>query len=265
MSALHGLAFDSSAHRPAYSVATAGQRMPPTATGGGVHNLLLSALPAEVVQRLSAHLELVDLPVGKLLCEAGDAMHAVYFPASAVIAASQVMRSGLAAEMALIGGEGLVGVPLILGVSTPTLRYSVEGEGLAFKLAIEPLRNEMARSGALMRVLLHYAGRHIGQIAHAAACNRHGTLEQRVCSRLLQHLDRTTGNELTMTHERIANALGAKREGVTTVAGQLRRHGAIRYHRGRLSVLDRSALEGRAGECYERRTRRNELEDLALL
>lgn len=265
MSALHTLAFDSSAHQRTSSVATAGQRMPMAATGSGVHNVLLSALPAEVVQRLSAHLELVDLPVGKLLCEAGDLMGAVYFPASAVIAASQVMRSGLAAEVALIGREGLVGVPLVLGVSTSTLRCSVEVEGLAFKLAIQPLRSEMARGGALMRVLLHYAGRHIGQIARTAVCNRHGTLEQRVCGRLLQHLDRTTGNELTMTHERIANALGAKREGVSTVAGRLRRHGAIRYHRGRIIVLNRSALEARAGECYERHTRRKELEDLALL
>jgi len=234
--------------------------MPMATTGSGAHNVLLSALPAEVVQRLSAHLELVDLPVGKLLYEAGDPMRAVFFPASAVVAASQVMRSGLAAEVALIGREGMVGVPLVLGVSTSTLRCSVEGEGLAFKLAIQPLRSEMARGGALMRVLLHYA-----QIARAAACNRHGTLEQRVCGRLLKHLDRTTGNELTMTHERIANALGAKREGVTAVAGRLRRHGAIRYHRGRITVLNRSALEVRAGECYERRTRRKELEDLALL
>jgi CRP-like cAMP-binding protein len=264
MNALHGSAFDLSACRLAPSLATPEQRMPPVAAVGAVHNALMSALPGEVVQRLSAHLELVDLPVGKLLCDTGAQMQAVYFPTSAVISASQVMRSGLSAEVALIGREGMVGVPLLLGVATSTLRCSVEGEGLAFKLAIHPLRREMARGGALMRVLLYYAGRHIGQIARTAACHRHGTLEQRVCDRLVQHLDRTAGNVLSITHERIANALGAKRESVTAVAGRLRRDGAIRYHRGRITVLDRSTLEARAGECYERRTRRNELESLAL-
>ncbi len=231
----------------------------------GAHNALLSALPGDVVHRLSSNLELVHLPAGKLLWEPGDLILEVHFPASSIVATSYLMENGNTAEVALIGREGVVGVPLILGTAIATVRARVQSAGLAFKLAAPILLDEFARSGDLMRVLLHYAGRHIAQIAQTAASNRHGTLEQRLCRWLLQNLDRVSGNELSMTHECIANALGAKREWVTERAGRLRREGAISYRRGRITVLDRSTLERRAGECYDDGSRRHDREDLALL
>ena len=90
----------------------------------------------------------------------------------------------------------------------------------------------------------------MGQMEQTAACNRHGTLEQRLCRWLLLTLDRLPSNELTMTHELIANTLGVKREGVTEAAGRLRHQGAIHYRRGHIEVLDRPMLERHACKCY---------------
>jgi CRP-like cAMP-binding protein len=88
-------------------------------------------------------------------------------------------------------------------------------------------------------------------MAETAACNRHGTLEQRLCRWLLLSLDRLPGGDLRMTHELIALALGVKREGVTEAAGRLRRRGAIEYSRGHIRVLNRPVLEQAACECYQ--------------
>lgn len=102
----------------------------------------------------------------------------------------------------------------------------------------------------MMPVLLRYTRSLIAQMADAAACNGHGTLEQRLCRWLLLSLDRSAGSELVLTQELIAHMLGVRREGVTEAAGRLQHLGVIRYHRGHISVLDRPALERRVCECY---------------
>jgi CRP-like cAMP-binding protein len=264
MSALHWRSLDESPALPKPS------RSGPEGTSTdcrlvGAHNALLSALPGEALQRLNPCLELVHLPVGKLLCEAGEPMRVAYFPASCIVATSYLMEDGGSAEVALVGSEGMVGVPLLLGATASAVRSCVQSAGLAFKLPVPRLLEEFARGGALTHELLRYAGGYIEQITQTAACNRHGTLEQRLCRWLLLTLDRMRSNELVMTHERIANALGAKREGVTEAAGKLRHEGVIQYRRGHITVLDRPALENRAREFYGMNNRRSDREDLALI
>ncbi len=177
-------------------------------------------------------------------------MRGVYFPESAVVAMSFAMENGSSAEVALIGREGMVGVRLVLGADTLNVRASVQTAGMGLRLPAQCLLEEAGRGGALMRVLLQYAASYIGQIVETAACNRHGTVEQRLCRWLLLSLDRVVSTELTMTHEVIADALGVKREGITEAACRLRRLGAIRYQRGHIEVLDRAFLESRTGEFY---------------
>ena len=70
------------------------------------------------------------------------------------------------------------------------------------------------------------------------------------CRWLLQHIDRQAGDELQITHERIAGMLGVRREGITEAAGRLQAAGLISYRRGHISVVDRAGLEARACECY---------------
>ena len=102
----------------------------------------------------------------------------------------------------------------------------------------------------MQRLLLRYTQALLTQMAQTAVCNRHHSLDQQLCRWLLLSLDRLPSNELIMTQELIANMLGVRREGVTEAAGHLQKAGLIEYHRGRITVLDRSRLEARSCECY---------------
>ena len=212
-------------------------------------NALLTALPEDVRLRLRPELERIQLHVGADLCQPGIPLRELYFPESAVVAISYAMENGSSAEVALVGAEGVVGVRILLGAASLNARAVVQRAGSAIRLPLACLQREMARSGALMQVLLRYTACYIDQIVQTAASNRYGSVEQRLCRWLLLSLDRARASELTMTHESIAAALGVKREGVTEAAGRLRRAGAISYRRGHITVLDRAVLEVRAGEC----------------
>ena len=221
-------------------------------------NHLLDALPEEVREHLAHHLERVAMPLGRVLYESGAPVHEAYFPTSSIISMHRLMENGSAAEVALVGPEGMLGLSLFLGAERPNTEVSVQSPGHAFRMPARALKEEFVRGGALMQVLLRYTQTFIAQMAQTAACNRHGTLEQRLCRWLLLNLDRVPSGELTMTHELIANALGVRREGVSEAAGRLQRQGAIHYHRGHLSVLDRPVLERQACECYRMDRRRAE-------
>jgi CRP-like cAMP-binding protein len=88
------------------------------------------------------------------------------------------------------------------------------------------------------------------QLAQTVAGVRHGSIEQRLCRWLLERLDRSLSNELKVTQELIANMLGVRRESITCCAGKLQEEGLIEYRRGCVTVIDRSAMERRAGGCY---------------
>jgi CRP-like cAMP-binding protein len=213
-------------------------------------NRLLGALPEDVLERLAPHLERVAMPLGRVLYESGAPVHEAYFPTTSIVSMHRLMENGSAAEVALVGSEGMLGLSLVLGAERSNTEVSVQSPGHAFRMPARSLEEEFGRGGALMQVLLRYTQTFIAQVAQTAACNRHGTLEQRLCRWLLLNLDRMPSGELTVTHELIANALGVRREGVTEAAGRLQRQGAIHYHRGHLSVLDRPVLENHACECY---------------
>ena len=122
--------------------------------------------------------------------------------------------------------------------------------GYAYRLGADLLHSEFDHHGPLPRLVLRYIQALIAQIGQIAACNRHHSLEQRLCRWILSCLDRLPSNELTITQELVANMLGVRREGVTEAAGRLREAGLIHHNRGRIAVLDRSGLEAQACECY---------------
>jgi CRP-like cAMP-binding protein len=214
-------------------------------------NFLLSALPDAVGARLRPDLELMVMRAGEVLYEADAPIRNVYFPTDAIVSMMYVMPSGHCTEVAMIGREGMTGLSALLGDEKSIAQVAVQTAGHAFRLPVRQMRVEFSRGGELMSVLLRYTRSLIGQMAETAACNRHGTLEQRLCRWLLLSLDRMPRGDLRMTHELIALALGVKREGVTEAAGKLRRRGAIEYSRGHIRVLDRPVLEQTASECYQ--------------
>ena len=219
-------------------------------------NHLLNALPAAEYKRLFEHLELIPMPLGKVLYEPGDKLCYAYFPTTCIVSLLYMIKNGASAEIAVVGNDGIVGVALFMGGSSMPNRAVVQSAGYAYRLRAHLLVREFARTGgrrnsAFHHLLLRYTQALITQMAQTAVCNRHHCLYQQLCRCLLLKLDRLPGNELTMTQELISNMLGVRREGVTEAAGKLQRAGLIDYRRGCITVLDRPGLEAQACECYQ--------------
>lgn len=214
-------------------------------------NHLLSILPFDDYNRIKPSLELVSLPLGKVLGESGGTINYVYFPTTAIVSILAVMDNGSSAEIAVVGNDGVIGIAVFMGGETMLNRSVVQSEGFAYRLGASVLKQEFGRSGLLRHVLLRYTMALLSQMAQTAVCNRHHTIDQQLCRWLLLSLDRLPSNELTMTQELIANMLGVRREGVTEAAGKLQGAGLIHYSRGHILVLDRTGLESRVCECYD--------------
>jgi len=213
-------------------------------------NNILDALPAEERERLFPHLTLVEMPLGMVLYEAGEALRHIYFPTDSIVSLLYVMKDGASAEIAVVGNEGAIGVSLFMGGETTPSRGIVQSAGSAYRLSGRRLKQEFERHGQLLHVLLRYTQSLITQMAQTAVCNRHHSIDQQLCRWLLLSLDRLPSNRLNMTQELIANMLGVRREGVTGAAGKLQDLGVIHYSRGRINVLDRPKLEQLSCECY---------------
>lgn len=236
--------------RPVYlqAIGTIGETM--SELPHPLQNRLLAALPIEVQERLIPQLELVVLPLGKVVYESGDSLQYVYFPTDAIISLLYVMEDGASAEISVVGNEGLVGIAVFMGGESTPSRAIVQSAGHAYRLAGHRLKSEFNRHGEMMQLLLRYTQALITQMAQTAVCNRHHSIDQQLCRWLLLSLDRLPSNQLIMTQELIANMLGVRREGVTEAAGKLQKLGVIEYSRGHIEVLDRAKLEALCCECY---------------
>ena len=213
-------------------------------------NGLLASMPSEVWERIEPQLELVDLPLGKVLFESGSQITHVHFPINAIVSLLYVLENGASAEIAVVGNEGLVGIAIFMGGETTPSRAVVQSAGQGYRLSAGHIKHEFNRGGPVLHLLLRYTQALITQMSQTAVCNRHHSLDQQLCRWLLLSMDRLSGNELVMTQELIANMLGVRREGVTEAALKLQKEGLIKYTRGRINVLDRPALEHRVCECY---------------
>ncbi|RJX33563.1 MAG: Crp/Fnr family transcriptional regulator [Oxalobacter sp.] len=213
-------------------------------------NALLAALPGDEFKRLLPDLELVSMPLGKVLYESGGQLTHVYFPTTSIVSMLYVLEDGASAEIAVVGNEGLLGISLFMGGETTPSRAVVQSAGNAFRLKAQFLKDEFNRAGPVLRLLLRYTQALITQMTQTAVCNRHHSIEQQLCRWLLLSLDRLPSNTLVTTQELISNMLGVRRGSVTEAAGKLQRAGLIHYKRGRIDVLDRLGLEKASCECY---------------
>lgn len=213
-------------------------------------NRLLAALRPLDWQRLQRLLEPVDLQVGQVLCESGIPPMGMVFPTTAVMSLMYLTQEGASAEVAVVGNDGVVGLALFMGGNAMPSRAVVQSAGAGYRLRAQALRDEIGCASSLLHGLLVYTHALIAQVTQTAACNRHHAIEQQLCRRLLQGLDRSPTGELLMTQESLSALLGVRREGVTAAAHKLKLAGVIRYHRGRIVVLDRERLQRRTCECY---------------
>ena len=213
-------------------------------------NRILVTLPSEVYEQLQPSLEQVTQTLKDVLQEPNVPMPYVYFPLSSVCSILVQLEDDNTVEVATVGNEGMVGLPVFFGSAMmPTLTIvQVPGEALrmtepAFKKAVnhlEPLRD----------LLQHYTQAMFMLIAQTAACNREHSIEQRCARWLMMTHDRVGANQFSLTQEFLAQMLGVRRAGVNEVAGELQQEGLIQYSRGIITITDRAGLEARACECY---------------
>jgi CRP-like cAMP-binding protein len=214
-------------------------------------NHLLASLPEADYRVLQPKLHLVRLPLGASLYESGEPLSHVYFPTRGIVSLLYVTANGESAELAVIGCEGMVGVSLFMGGETTPNRAVVQAACAAYRLPASDLKTKFAEGGSFQLLMLKFTQTLITQVSQTAVCNLHHTVEQQLCRWLLLSLDRLPANEIQMTQELIANMLGVRRQGVTEAARKLEKRGIIKYTRGLITVIDRSALEARCCECYD--------------
>jgi CRP-like cAMP-binding protein len=215
-----------------------------------VRNGLLKVLPPADFGRLAASLTPVTLPFKQALLEADEPIGAAYFIETGMVSYLNYLEGGEALEVGLIGSEGMVGLPLMLGVDSASLGGMVQMEGTALRISPAALRQAFNESEALRTRLLRYMQALHVQVSQTAVCNNHHTLEERLTRWLLMAHDRAGDDQFPMTHEFMSLMLGVRRAGVSVTANVLKQAGLIHYRNGQMTILDRPGLEDAACECY---------------
>ena len=214
-------------------------------------NHLLADISEAELTRLLPDLELLSLPLGKVIYESGEKLDYVYFPTTAIISLLYIMENGSSAEIGVVGNDGLVGIAIFMGGDTTTNRAVVQSAGNSLKIKSAKLLDEFTRGGSFHNLCLRYTQALITQISQTAVCNRLHSVDQQLCRWLLLSHDRLPSDRLIMTQDLIANMLGVRREGITHAAKRLQTAGYISYVRGDMTILDRKGLESGVCECYE--------------
>jgi CRP-like cAMP-binding protein len=223
----------------------------PGAKQVAIPNRLLRALPRKEYQKLLPILEPVDLSLGEILYESHTQIRHVYFPNDSFVSMLTTVDSGRAAEVGLIGSEGMIGVPMALGVAVSPFRAVVQGGGTAMRLKTGDFRRTFSKSAALKREVFLFTHLLMIQIAQTAACNRFHVVTQRMARWMLMTRDRVNSNEFRITQGFLALMLGVRRVGVSAAMSDLRKRSLIVYRRGIITILDHEGLVAVACGCYK--------------
>lgn len=215
-----------------------------------VKNKLLAALPESEYQRLTPHLEYVKLNLGQVIYEPKKLIEWVYFPEKSMISLVSILSDNVMTEVGLIGNEGMVGLPVILGGNYTVNQAIVQVPNGAIKLSAKVLKQEFERGKTLQKLLLLYTEVRLHQISQIAVCKSHHDIEKRLCRWLLSVHDCVQEDKLLLTQKFIAQMLGVRRASVTEAAQKLQELDIISYQRGEIILLNRPALEARVCECY---------------
>ena len=213
-------------------------------------NRMLDALPKQEYQRLLRKLEPFPLVFGEIIYEPGDQIRHIYFPNHGIVSLLASVGDQSTLEVGLVGSEGMVGAPVILGVMTSHYRAVVQGAGSAWRMKATSLRKETANGGSLSRLLQLYMHSLLTQVSQSAVCNRYHSIDARLARWLLMTSDRMGTDEYQLTQEFLSNMLGVRREGVNKAAGILQRKKLIVYSRGTLKILNRAGVEAISCPCY---------------
>ena len=219
--------------------------------GNRIHNEILNSLPREECNEIIPKLEFVRLKHLQLLHEVGDTIKSAYFCNSGMISTLNVLQDGQSVEVGLIGKEGFVGLPLIAGFRSSSLRVNVQIEGSAFRIDAKVLLDALVHCPKLSLRLNQFSQVLAMQIAQIAVCNRLHEVDERLARWLLMCADRVGDHCLPLTQDLLGQMLGTRRASVTIAAGTFQNAGLIDYRRGQVEILNRVMLEETSCECYE--------------
>jgi len=217
---------------------------------GQIGNRILRGLPGSEYEAMQPHLELVRLPMGRIVQESGEEMDHVYFPNHGVLSMITVLENGDLVEIATVGNEGMADLSVFLGLKVSHSRLLVQIPGDAQRMERRAFLDFVSRSERLRTLLGRFTVAMFTLVSQSAACNRLHTIEERAARWLLMTHDRVDSDTFPITHDFLASMLGVRRPSVTLAAGILQKAGFISYRRGRMTILDRAGLEGSACECY---------------
>jgi CRP-like cAMP-binding protein len=225
-----------------------------TPSKSAIRNKLLAALPSDALARLLPKLHAVTLPLRKTLCIPQERIEAVYFIESGWVSMVAHLDEGTQAEVGLVGFEGMIGLPLVVGVDTAFTDTYMQASGTGLQMEATAFQRELEDNPALLKLLLRYSEAMHAQAMQTAACNGRHNLEQRLARWLLMAHDRTEGDTLPLTQEFLSLMLCVYRPSLTIVAKVLQSAGIISYGnrtKGSIIILDREALEDTACDCYK--------------
>lgn len=213
-------------------------------------NQILAGLPPEEQARLWPHLKRVDLQHKQVLIEPNRAIEFVYFPEDAMVSILSIMADGSAVEVATVGWEGVVGLPVFLGCGSMAGQAVAQVAGIALRMSADSFREEGRHCGALTLRLNRYTQALMTLLAQSSGCNRAHQVDQRCARWLLMVHDRVQRDAFSLTHLFLSQMLGVRRASVTEALSGLQQAGLIAYGRGQIRIRDRAGLEGASCECY---------------
>lgn len=218
---------------------------------GSCRNILLRRLGPVDQALLEPHVEPIAVEPGTTVLSPTDRLDAVYFPDTAMVSLEEAVGLGRRLEVGVVGHEGLLGWPALLGSSESShVAVARMRAGTLLRVGVEPLRAACMRSATLWSALLHFVDTIIVQMAQAIVSNLQDALDRRLTRFLLMRHDRIGGDLLPLQHDEIAASLHVRRASVTDQLHLLEGNRLIRCNRGRVAIRDRIGLERFAGNSY---------------
>jgi CRP-like cAMP-binding protein len=238
------------ANKARSSAKSSAKPLPASVDGNPIHNEILLKLPRREFELVFPKLEYVRLRAHHLLHEPGDTLKSAYFCNSGLVSILSVFPDGKSVEVGLIGKEGFVGLPLVVGFRTAATRAVAQIEGISFRIDGEALVSVLRQCPSLERQLHQFSQVMSMQVTQIAACNRLHEVHERLARWLMMSSDRIGSNSVPLTQELLAQMLGTRRSSVTVAAGMLQKAGLIAHSRGSVEIIDRRKLAESACECY---------------
>jgi CRP-like cAMP-binding protein len=225
---------------------------------GARQNRILAGMPMSRYAPLSSHLKPVELSSGQVIFEADGPLDFVYFPTTCTASMVSQTQDGDSSELAMIGREGMLGVPLALGSQTMKHRVMVQCGGQAYRMPAHVFLEELGHNTELQQLCWACVQALIMQMSQNIVCIGHHSVSERLCYWLLMNHDALPGDQLKVTHEMIANMLGVRRESVTQALGKLQAEGWVTSGRGKIGICDADGLAEGVCECYALVSRENQ-------